>query len=78
MQEAAAEKFDMIFEVDANENSDPNVSKMLANSEDLASRPYRSRTCDTLIRFNTLIIFKRWVRTDKNNHGGQDPACQRT
>jgi len=33
------EKFDMIFEVDANENSDPNVSKMLANSEDLASRP---------------------------------------
>jgi len=44
------EKFDRIFEVDSNENSDANVSKMLANSEDLASRPYRSRTCDTLIK----------------------------
>ena len=50
MQEAAAEKFDRIFEGDANENSDPSVSKMLATSEDLASRPCRSRTCDTLIR----------------------------
>jgi len=47
---AAADKFDSIFEVDDNENSDPNVSKMLATSEDLASRPYRSRTCDTLIK----------------------------
>jgi integrase len=44
LQEAAAEKFDRIFEVDDNENSDANVSKMLANSEDLPSRPYRSRT----------------------------------
>ena len=34
MQEAAAEKFDSIFEVDDNENSDPNVSKMLAKDED--------------------------------------------
>jgi hypothetical protein len=50
MQEAAAEKFDRIFEVDDNENSEPNVSKMLADSEGLASRPYRSRTCDTLIK----------------------------
>jgi hypothetical protein len=50
LQEAAAEKFDSIFEVDNNENSEPNVSKMLADSEDLASRPYRSRTCDTLIK----------------------------
>jgi len=54
MQEAAAEKFDGIFEGDANENSDPSVSKMLANTEDLASRPYRSRTCDTLIKSQVL------------------------
>jgi len=50
LQEAAAEKFDKIFEVEENENSDPNVSKMLAKSVDLASRPCRSRTCDTLIK----------------------------
>jgi len=54
LQEAAAEKFDKIFEADSNENSDANVSKMLANSEDLASRPYRSRTCDTLIKSQVL------------------------
>ena len=50
LQEAAAEKFDRIFEVDANENSDPNVSKMLANDDGVECRPYRSRTCDTLIK----------------------------
>ena len=56
MQEAAAERFDRIFEVDDNENSEPNVSKMLADSEDLASRPYRSRTCDTLINSQVDIF----------------------
>ncbi len=30
LQEEAAEKFDRIFDIDDNENSDPNVSKMLA------------------------------------------------
>ncbi len=30
LQEAAAGKFDRIFDVDDNENSEPNVSKMLA------------------------------------------------
>ena len=50
LQEAAAEKFDSIFEADENENSEADVSKMLANYEDLASRPCRSRTCDTLIK----------------------------
>ncbi len=54
LQEAAAGKFDRIFDVDDNENSEPNVSKMLANSEGLASRPYRSRTCDTLIKSQVL------------------------
>jgi len=54
MQEAAAEKFDGIFEGDADENSDPNVSKMLANGEGGESRPCRSRTCDTLIKSQVL------------------------
>jgi len=54
LQEAAAEKFDRIFGVDDNENSDANVSKMLANSDDLAGRPYRSRTCDTLIKSQSI------------------------
>ena len=50
MQEAAAERFDRIFEVDDDENSEPNVSKMLANGDGVECRPYRSRTCDTLIK----------------------------
>jgi len=54
LQEAAAEKFDSIFKIDDNENSDANVSKMLANSDDLGSRPYRVRTCDTLIKSQVL------------------------
>jgi len=48
-QELAA-KSDGILTVDDNENSYTNVGKMLANSDDLASRPYRIRTCDTLIK----------------------------
>jgi len=60
MQEAAAEKFDSIFELDDNENSDPNVSKMLASSEEVESRPCRSRTCDTLIK-----RYKRFVTESK-------------
>ena len=48
LQEESAEKFDRIFKVDDEEDdiekSDTSVSKMLANSEDLASRPCRSRT----------------------------------
>jgi integrase len=54
LQEAAAEKFDGIFGVANKEKSDANVSKMLANSGDLASRPYRIRTCDTLIKSQVL------------------------
>ena len=46
----AAEKFDRILEADDNEKSDPNVRKMLAKDEGLSGRPYRSRTCDTLIK----------------------------
>jgi len=54
MQEAAAEKFDKIFEAVENENSEPNVSKMLANDDGGESRPCRSRTCDTLIKSQVL------------------------
>ena len=56
LQEAAAEKFDRIFEVDGDENSEPNVSKMLAKSEDLNGEPYRSRTCDTLIKSQGVLV----------------------
>jgi len=54
LQEAAAVKFDGIFDVGKDEKSEANVSKMLANSEELASRPYRIRTCDTLIKSQVL------------------------
>lgn len=50
LQEAAAEKFDRIFEVANNENSDANVSKMLAKEEELRSEPWETRTPDTLIK----------------------------
>jgi integrase len=61
LQEEAADKFDIIFEVDNdnNRNSDTNVSKMLAEKEDLRSRPYRSRTCDTLIKSHGVSILGR-------------------
>ena len=54
LQEAAAGKFDRIFEVDERENSDANVSKMLANSDDLACEPCGTRTHDTLIKSQVL------------------------
>jgi len=54
IQEAAAEKFDKIFEVGETENSDANVSKMLANSGDLATEPCGTRTHDTLIKSQVL------------------------
>ncbi len=56
MQEAAAEKFDRMFEVGDNENSKPNVSKMLANDGGVECRPYRSRTCDTLIKSHGVLV----------------------
>jgi len=56
LQEAAAEKFDRIFEAGKKQKSKGNVSKMLAKNEDLASMPYRSRTCNLLIKSQVLII----------------------
>ncbi len=55
IQEAAAEKFDRIFEPHVGKKSKSNVSKMLANDGGVECRPYRSRTCDTLIKSQVLI-----------------------
>jgi integrase len=57
LQEAAAVKFNRIFEVGEGRNgkkSDADVNKMSANSDGLTSRPYRIRTCDTLIKSQVL------------------------
>jgi len=50
LQEAAADKFDRIFEPEKEVYLNPNVSKMLAKDGGVECRPYRSRTCDTLIK----------------------------
>jgi integrase len=49
LQEAAAGKFNTIFEADFSENSESNVSKMLADGGESECRPCRSRTCDALV-----------------------------
>jgi integrase len=54
LQEAAAEKFDRIFEVDETEKSEPSVIKMLSKAEELRSRPCETRTRDTLIKSQVL------------------------
>jgi len=56
MQEAAAEKFEQLFEAETEENLEPNVGKMLAKKEDLASTPYRTRTCDPLIKSHGVLV----------------------
>jgi hypothetical protein len=38
----AVEKFDRIFDAEESENSDSNVSKMLANDGEVETRPCRS------------------------------------
>jgi len=53
-QEAATEKFDRIFETENSENSDANVSKMLANDDKVECEPWRSRTSDHLIKRQVL------------------------
>ena len=56
LQEEAAVKFDEILSLE-DENLDPNVSKMLAKGEEIESRPCRSRTCDTLIKSQSVIFY---------------------
>ena len=54
LQEAAAEKFDRIFEEVANKNPEASVSKMLANGDGFEREPHRSRTCNLLIKSQLL------------------------
>ena len=54
MQEAAAEKFNKLFEADASENPDAYVSKMLATASQNESEWWGTRTPDTLIKSNVI------------------------
>ena len=54
MQEAAARKFDKLFESDVSENSDANVSKMLAVAPQNESERCGTRTHDDLIKSEVL------------------------
>ncbi len=67
LQEAAAEKFDRILDLDESTIiRESNVSKTLAEGDETGSRPYRSRTCDTLIKSQVLIhpLFLRSLGVD--------------
>ena len=55
LQEAAAEKFDRILEPEADENSNSNVSKMLATAPKSESERCGTRTHDTLIKSEVLF-----------------------
>jgi integrase len=50
LQEAAAERFDEMLGSSLAGEEEKSVSKPLAKDEDLNGRPYRIRTCDTLIK----------------------------
>ena len=55
LQEAAAERFDeMLGSRLAGVEEEKSVSKPLAKDDDLNGRPYRDRTCDTLIKSQVL------------------------
>ena len=57
LQEAAAERFDKVMDEGLlAENSGSDVSKMLANDGGVECRPYRSRTCDTLVKSHGVSI----------------------
>jgi len=56
MQEAAAEKFDELFEVEVSENSDAKVGKMLANIPQDESERCGTRTHDDLIKSYGVIL----------------------
>jgi len=54
LQEAAAERFDEMLGAKSIVEEPESVSKPLAKDEDLNGRPYRIRTCDTLIKSQVL------------------------
>jgi len=74
IQEAAAEKFDRIFEPDVSKKSKSNVSKMLANDGGVECRPYRSRTCDTLIK--SQVLYKDSQITHSILYSKRQPSPQ--
>ena len=51
LQKAAAERLDTLFPV---QEQKENVGKMSAEGGEVESRPYRDRTCDTLIKSQVL------------------------
>jgi len=55
LQEAAAEKFDRLFDADVSENSEGYVGKMLATSPQNESERWGTRTPDTLIKSQVLV-----------------------
>ena len=66
MQEAAAEKFDKLFEADVSENPDANVSKMLATVPQNESERCGTRTHDALIKSNVdkFPIFRAFLKLE--------------
>jgi hypothetical protein len=66
LQEAAAEKFDWLFDGDVSENSDRYVSKMLVTSAPNGSEGRGTRTPDTLSKSNAdkLPIFRAFLKLE--------------
>ena len=54
LQKAAAERFDKMLE-EKSQNKEGDVSRMLAKDIEDERRPYRSRTCDTLIKSQGVL-----------------------
>ena len=55
VRRAAAARFDSVIEASLEgEKLEDDVSKMLATGHELNGRPYRDRTCDTLIKSQVL------------------------
>jgi len=58
---AAADTMDLMLEkISQNENKEASVRNPLANGEGSECRPYRSRTCDTLIKSQVLNLPQFW------------------
>ena len=55
LQESAAARFDQILALE-DKKTRGNVSKLLAEEGEIDSRPYRSRTCDTLIKSQVCLF----------------------
>jgi len=56
LQEAVAEKFDAIFNMDISSFKEGNVSKMLTKGEETERRPCKVQTCDILIKSHGVLV----------------------